>query len=73
MGCFQSRDGENTGWCGLTVGGDQKKDDLPALSPDQSKSGLKPSEVLPLSQEVTNGLLGTYQKVNYLNDMIAGG
>ena len=64
MGCFQSRDGENTGWCGLTMGGGEtKKDDPPASSPDSSKPGQKPSEVLPLSQEVTNGLLGTYQKV----------
>ena len=63
MGCFQTRDTAD-GWCGMPVGTIKQNNETPSdAATEESKSGQKPSEVLRLSQDVTSGLLKTYQKV----------
>ncbi len=65
MGCFQTRDTvDGSSWCGMSVGTIKQNNETPSdATTEESKSGQKPSEVLRLSQDVTSGLLKTYQKV----------
>ncbi len=64
MGCIHSHDTEDTGWCGMSSGTIKQPNETASdAATEESKSGQKPSEVLRLGPELTNGLLKTYQKV----------
>lgn len=64
MGCFQSSNtDEGLGWCGISAAKESMSDNPNEDGADEGKPGQKPSEVLTLSRNVTNGLMQTYQKV----------
>ncbi len=63
MGCFQTRDADEAGWCGSApTKMKQSGASISDATTEEGKCGQRPSEVLRLGADLTNGLLKTYQK-----------